>query len=143
MLECWSEDIHHRPSFSHLKPTFEHMLLLSASERDQPYIGLLLETEEYVYVPDGVEQEDDDPNKAFQMPILTTASTQPTAASEALSAEPGNVGGIENEEPAVLVVNSVAVGVGNRRGICLSRIASKKCIELPLATDTKVLDSEL
>ena len=143
MLECWSEDIHHRPSFSQLKPKFEHMLLLSTSERDQPYIGLLLETEEYVYVPDGIEQEDDDPNKAFQMPILTTASTQPTAASEALSAEPGKVGGIENEEPAFLVVNSVAVGVGNRRGICLSRIASKKCIELPLATDTKVLDSEL
>ncbi|KAL5517022.1 hypothetical protein EMCRGX_G002487 [Ephydatia muelleri] len=116
MLECWSEDIHHRPSFSHLKPKFEHMLLLSASERDQPYIGLLLETEEYVYVPDGIEQEDDDPNKAFQMPILTTASIQPTAASEALSAEPGKVGGIENEEPAVLVVNSVTVGVGNRRG---------------------------
>ena len=141
MLECWSEDIHHRPSFSHLKLKFERML--SASERDQPYIGLLLEPNEYVYIPDGIEQEDDDPNKAFQMPILTTASTQPTAASEALSAEPGKVGGIENEEPAFLVVNSVAVGVGNRRGICLSRIASKKCIELPLATDTKVLDSEL
>ena len=83
MLECWSEDLNHRPSFSHLKPKFEHMLVLSASERDQPYIGLLLEPNEYVYVPDGIEQEDDDPNKAFQMPILTTASTQPTAASEA------------------------------------------------------------
>ena len=50
------------------------------------------------------------------MPILTTASTQPTAASEALSAEPGNVGGIENEEPAVFVVYSVAVGGRQQKG---------------------------
>ena len=140
MLECWSEDTHSRPSFSDLKSKFEHMLLLSASERDQPYIGLLLEPNEYVYVPDEMEQEDDDPNKAFQMPILTTASTQPTAA---LSAEPGKVGEVENKEPAVLVVSNTAVGVGNRRGICLSRIASKKYIELPLVTDAKVLDSEI
>eukprot|EP00731_Ephydatia_muelleri_P008883 Em0004g1221a len=79
MLECWSGDLRARPSFSHLKSKFELMLQLSASERDQPYIDLTLDTNQYVYVPDGIE-EDDDPNKMYLAPVtLSKTSTQPLA----------------------------------------------------------------
>ena len=114
--------------------------MLSASERDQPYIGLLVN--EYVYVPDGIDRENDDPNKAFQMPMLTTASTQPVSVSNELSAEPGKVGGDEYVEAAVSAVNSEAVGEYNRRRVSLARMASVKYIDAPLVADTKVLDSE-
>ena len=140
MLECWSEDSHSRPSFSTLKSKFGLMLMLSASERDQPYIGLLVN--EYVNVPDGIDRENDDPNKAFQMPMLTTTSTQPVSVSNELSAEPGKVGGDEYVEAAVSAVNSEAVGEYNRRRVSLARMASVKYIDAPLVADTKVLDSE-
>ncbi|KAL5497198.1 hypothetical protein EMCRGX_G013624 [Ephydatia muelleri] len=79
MLECWSGDPCARPSFSHLKSKFELMLQLSASERDQPYIDLTLDTNQYVYIPDGIE-EDDDPNKMYLAPVtLSKTSTQPLA----------------------------------------------------------------
>ena len=116
MLECWSEDPHGRPSFTHLKSKFELMLQLSASNRDQPYIELSLDTSQYLYIPDGIE-EDDDPNKGvFTKPITSTraAAHPPTTGipESPMASEdtPTNVGQRQQE--------------GSRHGVCLASMGS-------------------
>ena len=130
MLECWSEDTHSRPSFSHLKSKFDLMLQLSATERDQPYIELSLDTNQYVYIPDGID-EDDDPNKGtFTKPVTSPkAGAQPPAMGAlgrgvVSGATPTNLDQSQPEH--------------SRRGVCLARLGSNNsyidCPPLPHAT---------
>ena len=133
MLECWSEDPHGRPSFTHLKSKFELMLQLSASDRDQPYIELELDTDQYLYIPDGIE-EDDDPNKGV--------FTKP-AASAKDGHQPTAVGVCEKGAASPSAATSLSPfgmgatgGGGGRGGVSLTRIASTNpYIDSPLAAD--------
>ena len=104
------------------------MLQLSASERDQPYIELSLETDQYVYIPDGIE-EDDDPNRGkFSKPTL------PDKKATVVEAEKGGacVSAAANSH------GHISNGGGIRRGIPLARIASSNpYIDSPLGVDAK------
>ena len=124
MLECWSEDPHGRPTFTYLKSKFELMLQLSATERDEPYIELSLETDQYVYIPDGIEEDDDPKRGTFSKPTLPD--------------KVATVGGADKGGASVSAAASSGMGVANRRGIPLARMASANpYIDSPLGADAK------
>ena len=113
MLECWSEDPHGRPSFTHLKSKFELMLQLSASNMDEPYIEMSLDTDQYLSIPDGIE-EDDDPNKGvFTKPITPTqAATQPLTPVSPMASEDTSTNVDQRQQE------------GSSHGVCLASMGT-------------------
>lgn len=124
MLECWSDDPYTRPSFSHLKSKFELMLQLTASERDQPYIDLMLGSNQYVYIPDGME-EDDDPNRMYLVPITLSKTSAPLRA--VVSPESAVVSPERSTSSSTVATTDLdqrQMELASRRGVPLTRLGS-------------------